>query len=68
MKKELIRLKFSDLEGPIEGVIQQLIDIQKKYLKQGYTDIEMVMETEFSYYDDRWEVFIIYGIPPKQKN
>ena len=67
MRQELTRLSSSDLYGPIEGVIQRLVDIQKDYLKQGYTEIEAVMETEYGYYDDRWEVLIIYGVPPKPK-
>jgi len=67
MKVELTRLSNSDFYGPIKGVIQKLIDIQKDYLKQGYTNIEVTMETEYGYYDDRWEVFVIYGFPPKPK-
>lgn len=66
MSEELERISCSDLCGSIDGVIQQLTNAKSEYLGKGYTDITISLETEYGYYDDKWEVLVIYGKPKHQ--
>ena len=59
-KREMLKtIRLSDLEGSIDGAIEELKKIKKEYKK--YHRLKTLSETEYGYYDDRYEYLQIIG-------
>ncbi len=70
MEKELIKFTNGELGYNIDNVIETLKNTKERFEKKGYRDINVVLATEWGYYDDNWPVCIVYGTelpPPKEK-